>query len=160
MNPKRFRLRYVFWLDMHKPDEERIADQIDHLKSERSFARTIRDGIRLICDLRAGRLDVLFELFPWVSTALAEQGAPSENASAKALREQLERIEYQLLQQGNTPINLPDKGRGERVSLDDKPLPSIFAEPQDTAETAAETRATFVGDMGDLFADDDADLWD
>ena len=66
MAKKSFRLRFTFWLDMHKSDEAAIAETIADLKSQRSFVSTIRDGIRLICDLRAGRLDVLFELFPWV----------------------------------------------------------------------------------------------
>ena len=61
-----YRLMYRFWLDMEKPEEELIADKIEHLKNERSFTSVIRDGIRLVCDLREGKLDVLFELFPWV----------------------------------------------------------------------------------------------
>lgn len=60
------RIGFKFWLNMNKADEEAIADQIELLKNERSFTEVIRDGIRLICDLRKGKLDVLFELFPWV----------------------------------------------------------------------------------------------
>ena len=60
------RIRCNFWLNLGKPEEEEIADKIEVLKSNRSFTSVIRDGIRLICDLRDGNLDVLFELFPWV----------------------------------------------------------------------------------------------
>ena len=67
MDKKRFRTRFVFWLDLEKQDENQIAEQIDVLKQERSFSKVIRDGIRLICDLRAGRTDILLELFPWVT---------------------------------------------------------------------------------------------
>lgn len=63
---KRFRLRFTFWLDMLKQGEAAIADAIDSLKDERLFSQTVRDGIRLIMSLRSGKLDVLFELFPWV----------------------------------------------------------------------------------------------
>lgn len=66
------RLRFNFWLDMNKPEEELIADKIEVLKNERSFTSVIRDGIRLICDLREGKLDVLFELFPWVRVEFLE----------------------------------------------------------------------------------------
>jgi|GEM_PF-2932629 len=60
------RLRFNFWLNRDKPEEELIADKIEQLKRERSFTSVIRDGIRLICDLREGNLDVLFDFFPWV----------------------------------------------------------------------------------------------
>ena len=59
-------MKFTFWLDATKADEDELIDQIEILKQQRLFAKTIRDGIRLICDLRAGQVDVLFELFPWV----------------------------------------------------------------------------------------------
>lgn len=69
----RFRLRFTFWLDLNKPDENAIAELIATLKEKNLFVKTVRDGIRLICDLRAGQLDTLFELFPWVQEALIKQ---------------------------------------------------------------------------------------
>lgn len=107
MASNRYRLRFTFWLDMLKSDEREIADEIELLKNERGFAKTIRDGIRLICDLRKGRVDVLFELFPWVKAEFIAGVQSQETAGEKALREQLKRIEQQLLQQGNTPLQLP-----------------------------------------------------
>ena len=62
----RFRLGFKFWLDMNKPHDEAIAEHIEQLKSDRSFTQTVRDGIRLVIDLRAGKTDVLSELFGWV----------------------------------------------------------------------------------------------
>jgi hypothetical protein len=100
----RFRLRFTFWLDMRKTDEAELAETIETLKLNRSFAATIRDGIRLICDLRAGQTDVLFELFPWIKDA-------TQSASAKpidsGLQEQIARLEALLLAQGNVPIQIP-----------------------------------------------------
>lgn len=72
MSNSTHRLRFNFWLNMEKPEEELIADKIEGLKNERSFSSVIRDGIRLICDLREGKLDVLFELFPWVKAEFME----------------------------------------------------------------------------------------
>lgn len=61
---KSTRERFMFWLDLAREEDFIVADMITHLKNSRRFTATIRDGIRLICDLRRGRLDVLFELFP------------------------------------------------------------------------------------------------
>lgn len=85
-----YRLMYRFWLNIAKPAEEVIADKIEILKNERLFSQTIRDGIRLICDLRDGRLDVLFELFPWVKAEFMEyirevQPVPAEESRGTEL---------------------------------------------------------------------------
>src|SRR5512145_1846952 len=86
MDKKRFRIRFVFWLDLEKQDENQIAEQIEVLKQERSFAKVVRDGIRLVCDLRAGRTDVLLELFPWVTERF--QQPQSDTTELAALVEQ------------------------------------------------------------------------
>lgn len=107
---KRFRPRFTFWLDMHKADEAALAEVIDILKRERTFASTIRDGIRLIYDLRAGRADILFELFPWVK----EMVQPSATTSVDAhLQAQIARLEALLIAQGNVPIQ---RAQAERTS--------------------------------------------
>jgi hypothetical protein len=78
---KSFRLRFTFWLDLSKDEEFRLSEQIEELKAKRSFAKVIRDGIRLICDLRAGRTDILLELFPWVAERFQPQADTSELAA-------------------------------------------------------------------------------
>jgi hypothetical protein len=100
----RFRLRQVFWLDLLKPDEAELASIIDGLKIQRSFATTVRDGIRLISDLKAGRLDVLFELFPWVRAEFLEYVQSVQPPAEIALQKRLDSLEKLLLQQGNVPI--------------------------------------------------------
>jgi hypothetical protein len=107
MATKRYREKFTFWLNLLDEREFAIAELISELKRERKFASTIRDGIRLICDLRQGRVDVLFELFPWVKSEFIAGVQPHETAGEKALKEQLKRIEQQLLQQGHTPVQLP-----------------------------------------------------
>ena len=79
---KRFRLRFTFWLDMQKADEAELAETIDVLKQERTFASTIRDGIRLICDLQGRAGGRALELFPWVREAL--QSAPAATGRRRA----------------------------------------------------------------------------
>ena len=58
MATKRYRMRYDFQLNVTKDDEYAIAEQIHELKKQGLYSKTIRDGIRLVCDLRAGNLDV------------------------------------------------------------------------------------------------------
>ena len=104
MARKSFRMKFMFWLDVTKRGEDELIGQIEFLKQERLFAKTIRDGIRLICDLRAGRTEVLFELFPWVKDGL--QSAPVAPVE-QGLQEQIARLETLLLAQGNVPIQPP-----------------------------------------------------
>ena len=96
MSTHRFRLKFTFWLDVLKPEQEALAETIEDLKRDRSFARTIRDGIRLMVSLRQRRTDVLFELFPFLQTELL-QATPKADETGSPLEQQLERIEKLLL---------------------------------------------------------------
>jgi hypothetical protein len=73
MTSNRFRLRQTFWLDLNKAEEEELADQIELLKSKRTFARTVRQGIKLICELREKKVDLLLTLFPFVLEIVAKR---------------------------------------------------------------------------------------
>lgn len=101
MAQKSYRLMYRFWLDIAKPDEETIADKIEILKNERSFTQTIRDGVNLIVDLRAGKTDVLFELFPLMKAKLQSSSSGS-NDNGNISRD-IARLETLILQQGSKP---------------------------------------------------------
>lgn len=109
------REKFKFWLDLNKDDELLIAETIDELKRQRSFVSTIRDGIRLICDLRQGKLNVLFELFPWVKAALqTPMGQEGDDLKRKIdLLEQLILVQYsdsrvEMIADGlSTPTNRP-----------------------------------------------------
>ena len=72
MANKSYRLMFRFWLDIEKSDEESIANKIEILKNSRSYSKTIRDGIRLIWDLRQGKTDILREFFPGVVASLQQ----------------------------------------------------------------------------------------
>ena len=104
MPSNRFRLRFTFWLDMNKPEEYALSEYIEALKETRSFASTIRQGLRLINDLRQGRLEVLFELFPWVKAEFLESLQRDQTPGERAIQAQLERMEALLKAQGNRPI--------------------------------------------------------
>jgi hypothetical protein len=100
-----FRKRYTFWLDIGKDNEYQIAEQIELLKATRKFSATIRDGIRLISSLRQGRVDVLFELFPWLKAELQPASPVVETTSDSAIKEQLDRLEKLMVGNGSVKIN-------------------------------------------------------
>lgn len=102
MAAKRFRLKFMFWLDLSKSDEADLADDIAILKEQRLFSQTLRDGIRLICQLRAGRTDLLFELFPWLA---AEMNRPDESLDL-VIRQEIDRLSHLIAsQQGSRVVD-------------------------------------------------------
>ncbi len=94
--PKRYRLRFQFWLNVWNDDDMAVCEQIQLLKNERSFTQVVRDGIRLICDLRQGRVDVLKELFPDVVAKLSDKTNPTYTPDS-TLKQDIEQI-LQLMQ--------------------------------------------------------------
>lgn len=70
---KSFRMRFAFWLDDLRQDESELITYIDELKQQRKFVTTIKQGLKLIRDLRTGNTDVLLELFPLVVERLRNQ---------------------------------------------------------------------------------------
>ncbi len=145
----RFRLRFTFWLDMQKQDEAELAATIDQLKQNRSFAATIRDGIRLVTDLRAGRTETLFELFPWVKDTLQPApGAPAE----QGLQEQIARLETLLLAQGNVPIKsslTPESTRTNRKSRVEVAATTGKADAKTVAQNFANSMKSFASGFFD-----------
>ena len=105
----RYRVMHKFWLDITKNTEEWLDEQITQLKQQRAYTEAVRDGLRLILDLRAGRLDVLFELFPWVRAEFLDYMQALQPASDHALQKRLDSLETLLLQQGNVPIETGPK---------------------------------------------------
>lgn len=79
---KSFRLKFTFWLDDMRPDESDLITYIEELKAQRKFVTTIKQGLRLMRDLREGGVDVLFELFPHLKSRLA---GPSDNSELLTL---------------------------------------------------------------------------
>ncbi|MCC7130448.1 MAG: hypothetical protein IT297_08640 [Anaerolineae bacterium] len=134
------RIQVKTWLDCNKDDELLLAEHIDQLKRERSFAKTFRDGIRLICELRQGKTDLLFSLFPDLRQHLTPPPAPPDNSDLKA---ELRRLQDMILRSSGQPLMVDN-------------LPSMFVKG-DTKASAGESRKVFAAGVGDLFADDDED---
>jgi hypothetical protein len=73
ITPERPRVQFKFWMNIAKDDEFELSMEMMLLKSRRKFATTIKDGLRLMLDLRAGKIDVLLELFPFVRDAVGKE---------------------------------------------------------------------------------------
>ncbi|MBL8152755.1 MAG: hypothetical protein JNM70_01125 [Anaerolineae bacterium] len=123
----RFRLRFTFWLDMHKADEHDLAETIDTLKSRKLFVKTIRDGIRLVCSLMEGRLDVLFDLYPWVREEFEQRAA---GRASQTLEAQLARLEL-LMGQGGGLGPLPQSAGPKPLQSPALALPRFDDEGED-----------------------------
>lgn len=93
---KAFRIRQVFWLDLTKQDEADLADYIATLKEQRKFVTTIKQGLRLIRDLREGNVEVLIELFPHLRERLARPDVGTTPGGFDTLLQQLSRLERQI----------------------------------------------------------------
>ncbi len=94
-----YRIMQKFWLDLDKPDHEEVNEIIFTFKNARTYSKAIRDGLRLVHDLRAGHLDVLFELFPWVRAEFLEYMSsvqPQKSETETNIQKQLARIEELL----------------------------------------------------------------
>ena len=110
-----YRIMQKFWLDLDKPDHEEVNNIIFNFKSARTYSKAIRDGLRLIADLHTGRLDVLFELFPWVRAEFLEYMASvqPQQSQTERIAEHLARIEKLLASDKSVTPALAGEGRGE-----------------------------------------------
>ncbi len=127
----RFRIRQVFWIDLNKPEEARLAEQIAELKSKRAFARTVRDGIRLIYDLSQGKTDVLRELFPWVMEQPAPQApVASQTGLDESTSSLIERLEA-LIAEREAAQERPESTGGRAL----KPLKPVAPQPDEDNDT-------------------------
>ena len=77
---------FRFWLDVNKPEEHQLAEHLEKLKRKRQFSRTIRDSLRLFLDLKAGKTDVLQELFPGIAPQMDFAAIIQQAADASAER--------------------------------------------------------------------------
>lgn len=127
------RLQFRFWLDVVREDEYSLAEYVDELKNKRNFAKTIRDALHLIRDLREGRVDWLLYLFPFVyqiiyaqaeADILARQQQQSSDGPQDLVIAELRRLESTILALGSIPI-----GEGQQPSR--TPIPKALPSPAD-----------------------------
>lgn len=65
------RQRIEAWLRLDKPDEcDLLNTIIPDLKTQRAYSAAVRDGLRIIWELRQGQTDHLLKSFPFLGEAL------------------------------------------------------------------------------------------
>jgi hypothetical protein len=135
-NDKRDRRRFSFWLDFNREDDLLVGSLIDDLKRSKrgGFIGAVRDGIRIVHDLRAGRLDALLELYPWVADKLDEK-RNKESKGGDDLGEKLDRLE-QLLLQSEAPGGLLMSARQNTGGPKSMTMPSFDLPPLDDEDDA------------------------
>lgn len=97
------RLKFDFRLNTANEHEKGIVKLINELKAERKYVGAVRDGLRLIADLRAGKIDVLVELFPWIVEAFKVQTietAPPDSGSNIIVLNEIRHLQDLFLQYG------------------------------------------------------------
>lgn len=140
----RYRMKVQFWLNVVKDDELQIMAFINKWKQSREFVTKLRRALMLYITLEEDKdLTLLDEWFPFV------------RAEKQELVARIERLEAAVMRTTAPPEHrtfaLPGMEGLESLGQ------SIFAsEPMDPSET----RKNFASGMGDLFADDEDELWD
>jgi len=158
MRQKPYRVQHKFWLDITKNQEDQLDHEIHELKKTRRFASTIRDAIRLILDLRQGRLDVLVELFPWVRVEFLDGIHQEKTAGERAIEAHLKRLEELMVEQGSSSIGIasvkPQNGNeGGPIKMDVPQLDMpVFDDDDDFSleiqrDTSTDASRNFVNTM-------------
>lgn len=142
----RYRPRQVFkfWLFKDKPEEYRLVEFIEYCKAKRSFARVIRDGIRLMWSLGEGDTTVLFELFPGLHAHLQPVQTAPTPPDTSHLERQIADLKRLIMEQGTIsapPKDYPQMKSGGTLGVGKKmALPII--DDDDDASTIVLTKAT------------------
>lgn len=107
------RVVHHFWLNLRFEAENTLNNQVQELKKQRKFAETLRNGLRLILDLQAGSLSVLFELFPHLQERLEGQApTPIPNPTLDEIKSMLE-------------IALAEKREGDKYLMQSQLQPKV-----------------------------------
>ncbi|MCB9454218.1 MAG: hypothetical protein H6672_22520 [Anaerolineaceae bacterium] len=131
-----YRIMQKFWLDVTKDTEYELAAAITDLKKNRSYTAAVRDGLRLILDLRAGKLDVLIELFPWIKDAIKPQTATQEDD----LKRELVALREAVMARGGGGYSTPP-----RRLVSDAEMPDVVMKPKTGTDAAANFLASLKG---------------
>lgn len=165
-NKPRQRFQFKFWLDAYVQVEYSIMESIAILKSERKFAATMRNALRLIIDLSAGNIDVLLELFPWVKDRLNEEQTTSPTPQPPPIpdpKELAREIATQIILQGGADKILMQStgqqtdssrtGQGAKMLTQQQfALPTFDDDEAETQPAIAVTKNTGVDSFGNFLA--------
>jgi len=118
------RHKYEFWLDDQREGDHEIAALIEQFKMNRQFSAAIRDGLRLIADLKAGSTEVLLELFPLIGQQIgagSSGGQGGNDDTLKAVRDAIGSLQALPAPPPNYPLmKSVTNGRGVTPALEVK----------------------------------------
>lgn len=148
--PKTGRVSIPFQLDVRKPMEEWLRGEIKALTRRKKFSAYVRDGLRLMIDLSAGRTEVLCELFPWIEDRL--HAAPAQ-PDLSVLLNQITQLQLQLQQVQHAPLAAPSMNT---FMLPEPAVMEADTQTAATVNTGEDARKQFAASiMG--YDDDDED---
>jgi len=136
-NKLRKRIQFKFWLDEIKPDEQWLITVCDWLMEQKQFVKSVRDGLRLIYDLRHQRSTAsLEELFPDIRAMLNANNPqpvkPSGGGELQEIKNMLEIVVAQvkddnrLIMNGTIPMgNTPTLGTGKAIKSPTLTMPTF-----------------------------------
>lgn len=137
------RVMETFWLDIRKPAERWLEEQIEALKKQRKFSQYVRDGLRLMIDLSACKTDVLVELFPWIADRLRPAETPAAD-EFELLFNEIARLRSEINARA-LPMTVPVLAYEPPVSeADTRPAIPV---------TAGASRANFSSSISSFFDD-------
>lgn len=114
-----YRVMEKFWCDVEKDEEREVLNLIAYLKSIRKFAPTVRLGIRIICQLMEGKLDLLLENFPWIETTILEMHGRSSREMEQFQAMMLAQMEH-LVASGSTGQSGPTSSHiDDEITVED-----------------------------------------
>lgn len=134
---------------MMNDEQQALADYIAELKAMRTFVTTVRDGLRLIRDLRSGEINVLLELFPMVAAKLQK---PAPQASNDDIKREIAALQELLLSQNsNAPLVAAPRALNAPSSF---ALPALDDDDGDTLvlnkDTSTDSAMNFLNSMMSL----------
>ncbi len=117
---RRYRPRkeFKFWLYHDLVEDTRLMDYIDYLRKTRQFAKSVRNGLRLMWTLGEGDLSVLFELFP----SLRSQFMPKGDELIEQFRQML--MQHQPVIPEIPKLESPPTGNIKTLSVPQLAMPS------------------------------------
>lgn len=166
----RTRIQHRFWLNANNESELQLIHDLKHFKSQRKYARLIRDALRLIFSLLLGDTSVLVELFPHIVASIQNDARADLLMQNEALRERVGQLEGEL--EASVSILLkPQLDRMERMMLQQqKPViqdPPQMSDNQGVTIGLRTLQPGFEGNVGPRilnvavagpdFSDDDSD---
>lgn len=139
MNEKAGQRQYKFSLSVRDKHNRQVKKIVDGLlvKGRGALSQSIRDGLRLLNDLRRGNTKVLLEMFP----DIADKIKPPTPSDDDDLKRQIAELKRLILEQGSLPPPPSDypqmkslgAGIGSTLGLNKKlTLPTFDDDDQDT----------------------------